>query len=103
MTNAEMDGVLSELLAKYCRWSYDRLATKVKQGSCDHYDDVAPDGTEYQVEVQFFWDDKPGGNVRVMADLCAEPQRRLLWILPIYIPHGISCFIMSPDGHLVCE
>jgi len=103
MTKAEMDAVLTDHLANYREWPYDQLAAKVKEGLEDHDESQALDGTEYQVEVQFFWDDKPEGNIRVMADLCAEPQRRLLGILPIYLPHAISCFIMSPDGRFVGE
>lgn len=75
----------------------DRKALK----RLDHIDGTASDGTSYQLEFEAFWDDKPGGNIRVIGDLSAEPQIPLLGF--IYRPDCADCFIMRPDGTFIGE
>lgn len=103
-----MHTVLSEHLARFRTWSYAQLAGRVERDSqahecLEHIEGVASDGTQYQVEFQALWDDKPHGDVRVVGDLSAEPQRPLLGFIPVYTPDVTDSFIMSPDGRFVDE
>jgi hypothetical protein len=53
-------------------------------------------GTNYDMEIQSFWDDREGENVRVIVRLDAgEGWRRRLKI--------VDDFIMAPDGSFVGE
>ena len=38
-------------------------------GYSDTSDVVGPDGKPYQVSISVYWDDKPGGSVRVIASV----------------------------------
>jgi hypothetical protein len=108
MSKDEMRKILSEHLATFRTWSYAQLAERVvrdrKEHDClAHVDGTAPDGTEYQMEFQALWNDKPRGEIIVFGDLSAEPQRPLLGFIPIYTPDVTDSFIMSPDGQIVAE
>jgi len=100
--------MLSTRLASYRTWSYAALAERVERDNhnrdcLDHFEGVGSDGTEYQLEFNAFWDDKPHGDIRVCGSLSAEPQKRLLVFLPIFTPDLTDSFLMSPDGSLVDE
>ena len=106
MTKNEMHETLDMHLAAFRSWSYASLAERVemdnRNGDClEHTEGVSSDGAEYQLEFNAFWDDKPHGDIRVCGSVSAEPQRRLLGFLPIYMPHLTESFIMSPDGSFV--
>lgn len=108
MTKEEMHEMLSTRLASYRTWSYAALAERVERDNhnrdcLDHFEGVGSDGTEYQLEFNAFWDDKPHGDIRVCGSLSAEPQKRLLVFLPIFTPDLTDSFLMSPDGSLVDE
>ena len=108
MTTAEKRSLLAERLSKFRRWSYETLAAEIERtrGEHDclrHFDEIAADGTECQLEFNVFWDDRPGGNVRVLGDLSASPQRPLLRFVPIYVADVTDFFIMAPDGSFVGE
>lgn len=108
MSKDEMYTILSEHLAKFRAWTYTRLAERVERDhhahDClEHIEGTAPDGTQYQIEFQALWDDKPHGAVRVCGDLSAEPQRPLLGFIPVYTPDVTDSFTMSPDGRFVDE
>lgn len=90
-------------MARYRSWSYTDLVRLVEQGCVETAEGTDPDGTEYQLALQVFWDDQRHGNVRVVGDLCAEPQRRLFGFLPIYSPNITCSFIVAPDGSFVGE
>jgi hypothetical protein len=103
-----MQAVLTEHLAKYRAWPYSVLAERVevdlKQHEClEHVEGQADDGTLYYLEFQAVWDDKAGGDVRVLGSLSAEPQKPLFGFLPIYCPDVTDSFIMAADGHFVGE
>ena len=102
MSKDEMRAILSERLSKYRLWSYAQLAER-EGDSLEHVDGIASDGTAYFMELEVFWDDKPGGNIRVIGNLSAEPQKPLLGFLPIYLSDVSDSFIMSPDGRFVGE
>jgi len=56
---------------------------------------VGPDGRKYQLEMQAFWDDKPGGNLRVIVSIDDGGWRA-------FFPLNDS-FIISPTGDFVGE
>jgi hypothetical protein len=54
-----------------------------------------PDGKQYQIERQAFWDTKEGGNIRVMV---SADDGGLSAFNPI-----TADFIISPDGSFIGE
>jgi hypothetical protein len=108
MSKDEMHAILSEHLVRFRAWSYAQLAERVerdrKAGGClDHIEGTAADGTQFQIESNAFWDDKPHGDVRVSASFSADPQKPLLGFIPIYRADMTESFIMRPDGQFVDE
>jgi hypothetical protein len=57
---------------------------------------AGPSGTVYQVEIQSFWDDRPGRNLRVLASI--DDGRGLRAFLPL-----TDDFIIDPTGVFVGE
>ena len=103
-----MSTILARQLARFRAWSYAQLAERVERDrvahDClEHIEGTAPDGTQYQIEFNALWDDKPNGDVRVCGSLSTEPQKPLLGFIPIYTPDVSDSFIMSPDGRFVGE
>ena len=65
MSRDEARDLLVTHLTGYRSYPYSRLAELV--GSVETADVRGPDGTEYQLEVEFYWDDKKNGDIRVIA------------------------------------
>jgi hypothetical protein len=104
MTDDEMRQILSEQLNRYRTCEYGYLATRVDCDRLGHFEATHVDGTYYQTSFDVFWDDIPNGNVRVIGDLCAEPQKRqLVGGIWVYTPHVVAAFIMTPNGAFVGE
>lgn len=108
MNKEELHQILSAQLAKYCSWSYSQLAERVERDrqahDClEHFEGIALDGTQYQMEFQAVWDDKPQGDVRVLGALSTQRQKPLLGFIPTYTPDVTDSFIKSPDGRFVGE
>ena len=108
MNQNEMHKILLSHLTKYRTWSYSQLAERVERDRQAHdclkyVEGIAPDETQYHMEFQAVWDDKPHGDVRVLGALSVEPQKPLLGFLPVYTPDVTDSFIMSPDGRFVGE
>jgi hypothetical protein len=108
MSKDEMRKILSEHLTRFRTWSYAQLAERVERDrqahDClEHIESTATDGTDYQIEFNAFWDDKPHRDIRVSGSFWAEPQRPLLGFIPIYTADVTDSFIMSPDGRFVDE
>ena len=57
--------------------------------------DVVDDGVEYQIKIHFFWDDRPGGDIRVMGAIDDGGWRAFMPLT--------QSFIKSPDGSFVGE
>lgn len=66
------------------------------EGHALHHEMLAPSGEVMIREVQVYWDDRPGGDVRVMVDVWRWKGRR-----------GVTAvqdgFIRAPDGSFVGE
>jgi len=98
MNTEDKNLVLLEHLDEFRRWPYERLSAQIKAGILSSAGGVFPDGTEYQVEINVFWDGKPGGDIRVIGDLTTNPSLFL-----IGRPDVVSDFIKRPDGSFVGE
>lgn len=92
MDEKEARAILPEELQAWRRRPYAGLAAAV--GNSWHAEVIAP-GVRYQLEVIAVWDDRPGGNVRVIASIDDGGLRA-------FVPLGDD-FIMAPDGHFVGE
>ena len=88
MNKREARSVLASVMAGYRSQPYALLAERV--GQEDVFESAGPSGAVYQVEVQFFWDDRPGGPVHVLG---AIDDGGLRAFLPL-----CDDFIASDDG-----
>jgi hypothetical protein len=95
MDNKEARSILAEHLARYRLRSYAELASWAREGRAATAEAVGPTGTRYQIEVQFFWDDKPQGDVRVGASIDDGGIRAFLPLT--------DSFILSAEGKFVEE
>jgi hypothetical protein len=94
MDTAEALGLLEEALGRLRLESYDALVERIPAGEAIE-DLLGASGTSYQLEVVAFWDDRPGGNVRVLGSIDDGGWRA-------FAPLTRS-FIKSPDGTFVGE
>ena len=93
MNNQEAKSLLREALENYKKYSYAELQTRLRQ--IDTFQVNGESGTQYQVEVQVFWDNKLQQNIRVMGSIDDGGWRA-------FFPLADS-FIMAPDGSFVGE
>jgi hypothetical protein len=94
MNNDEATQLLERELAGFRDEPYTDLVGRIPAGSMD-YQRSAVSGVKYQLEIQFFWDDRPGGNIRVMGSIDDGSWRA-------FVPLSRS-FIKSADGSFVGE
>ena len=69
MNKSQAQRVLSERLARFSQRSYPELVPLVESGHVEDFEVRGASGTTYRVEVQFFWDGKPRGVVRVVGSI----------------------------------
>jgi hypothetical protein len=93
MDKEKARAVLAEALRPYRAKSYAALRDLI--GQVDVYQIANPDGSDFQIEIEAFWDDKPDGDIRVMGGVDDGGWRAFL---PL-----IDDFIMAPDGSFVGE
>jgi hypothetical protein len=69
MNKEEAQRLLLQELEIFRRKPFQELSKLV--GDPIHIERKTPSGTEYQLEIEVFWDDPriPGGNLRVMASI----------------------------------
>lgn len=48
---------------------YSDLILLIEKNASQNSVLIGPSGTKYYVEVQAFWDDRPGGNVRILGSI----------------------------------
>lgn len=94
MDKAEAKGILAAEIEKLRANSYSELVERLLD-SQDTLEVTAASGTWYQIELQAFWDDKPGGNLRVTGSIDDGGWRA-------YVPLTDD-FILAPDGSFVDE
>jgi hypothetical protein len=69
MDKSEAQNVLGDRLARFSQRSYSELVPLVESSHVEHFEIRGSSDTTYQVQVQFFWDDKPKGVVRVVGSI----------------------------------
>ena len=94
MNNEEALDLLNQELAVFRGESYTDLTNLVSKRSLE-FERSAPSGAKYQVEIQFVWDARPGGDIRVMSSIDDGRWRA-------FLPLSRS-FIKSADGSFVGE
>ncbi len=94
MDREEARRLLAEHLAKYRKVPYTELVARI--GNDEYLEVNGPSDTEYQIEIQFMWDGKKDGDVRVLAAIDDGSFRGAF--RPI-----CEDFIVAPDGRLVGE
>jgi hypothetical protein len=63
----EAKWLLLRTLAEFRRWPYNRRRAVV--GESQHLEVTSRSGTEYQIEVDFMWDDQPEGDIRILTSI----------------------------------
>ena len=94
MDKDEAQGLITKELQRWRARSYDDLVTFIKSSSVTA-EVLGDSGVCYQLEMQFFWDDKKRGHIRVCA---AIDDGGMLAFMPL-----TDCFIMASDGSFVDE
>jgi|GEM_PF-782785 hypothetical protein len=95
MDTKETRSILAEHLARYRSRSYAELAAWVRDGRIDTPEAIAPSGNRYQIELQFFWDDEPNGDVRVSGSI--SDSRGIRAFLPLTDSFILSRQRLSKD------
>lgn len=88
MDREEAQTLLNARLDEYRQLTYDQLAARV--GDEEFPEISGPSGTQYQLEIQIVWDDKPGGTVRVLGSIDDGGWRAFLPLC--------DSLLMTPDG-----
>jgi hypothetical protein len=94
MDREEARRLLAEKLAEYRHLPYAKLVARI--GNDEHLEVRGPSGTLYQIEIQFLWDEKKDGDVRVLAGIDDGSLRGAFRPL-------CQDFIVRADGQLVGE
>ena len=92
MDNEEAAGLLEEELAVFRKESYADLARRIAEGSLD-YERTASNGRKYHIEIQFFWDNHPGGNIRVVGSIDNGGWRAFVPLNRDFIKSGDDSFV----------
>ena len=94
MNNREAIALIEQELAVLRNEPYEQLVSRRSAESVE-FERVGPSGVKYQVEIQVFWDDRPGGNIRVLGCIDNGGWRA-------FVPLSRD-FIKAPDGSFVGE
>ena len=93
MDTEEAKSILSKLLGEYRAKSYGELVRLLKAQDTSEVDSES--GERYQVEFQAVWDDKEGGNLRVVGSIDDGRKRAFMPLT--------DDFIIDPNGEFVGE
>ena len=91
MSRDEVQALLAAHLAGYRTYSYSRLVELV--GSVETADVRGADGTIYQLEVEFFWDDNKTGDIRVLAAIDGGPISSLRPMTDAFIKAANGAYV----------
>jgi hypothetical protein len=69
MNKSEAQKILSEQLARFGGRSHSELAPLVEAQRGETCEVRGESGTTYHIQIQFFWDDRPGDTIRVMGSI----------------------------------
>ena len=67
MNKQEAQSLLRKTLKRYKSWPYGELRDRI--GKIDTLQIKGETGTEYQIEVQVFWDDRLKQNIGVLGGI----------------------------------
>jgi hypothetical protein len=87
--------ILQDVLDEFRHEPYEQLRARVQDSEPLVLQRTHGARESYQIEVQFFWDDRPGGNIRVMGSVDDGGWRA-------FVPLTRS-FIKAADGTFVGE
>ncbi len=93
MDKEEAKKILRKELNFYKQWPYSYLADLV--GQTEHTQILSDTGIEYQLEIEFLWDNEPEGNVRILGAIDDGGWRAFFPLC--------DSFIIKPDGTFVSE
>lgn len=93
MDKTEALQLLEQTLTGYRDRTYAELQELIAEPEVREV--VGPSGAKYQIEVQSFWDDGRGGNLRVLGAIDDGGWRAFSPLC--------SDFIMAPDGSFIGE
>ena len=91
MDENEARGILTKKLAAYRARTYAELAALV--GDVETCEAVGSSGAAYQIEINVHWDNRPGGDIRVIGGIDDGGWRAFCPLC--------DAFIMTPDGSFV--
>ncbi len=94
MDKEKARAALAEALQPYRAKSYAALRDLI--GQTDVYQIANPDGSDFQIEIEAFWDGKPDGDIRVMGGVDDGGFRSAFSPLS-------DDFVVAPDGSFVGE
>src|SRR5262245_18360852 len=98
MNKPEMTAIISEHLTRYGRRPFQELRSLVESKQVDVFAVKGPSGADYQIDIQFVWDDQLRGTIRVLGSIDEDPHLPLLGFLPIYVSSVTKSLILSPPG-----
>lgn len=93
MDNREASLLLTETLARYRTLPCSELRARIGEVICGEV--AGASDTKYQIEVNFDWDDRPRGDIRVIGSIDDGGWSAFLPLC--------DSFIMAPDGRFVGE
>lgn len=92
MNKDEATQVLDNELARYRGESYADLVRRISDISIE-LERTAASGTKYQIEIQFLWDNRAGGEVRVMGSIDDGTWRALFPLNRSFIKAADESFV----------
>ena len=102
-----MTSILSEYLSRFRNHSYEELVRFVKSSQVEKFEIMNTKSNKYQIEINFFWEDKPNGDVRAIGSIDENPHRPvfhniaiLRWI-SIYVSSVMDSFIKNSAGKII--
>ena len=95
MDKAEARKLQADKITALRQMPYDELHTWAESGKVETEDVSGPSGRSYQLEIQAWWDNRKGGDVRVMVSIDDGGWRAFKPLC--------DDFIMAPDGSFVDE
>ena len=96
MDNVEAQAILDERLAGYGARAFVDLVPLVKASVVETSEVLGSNGTVYQFEVQFVWDDQAGGPIRVLGAIDDGGIRA-------FFPMGRSIVVLPTPTREVCR
>lgn len=92
MNKDEAKGIIQEELEPFRLKPYAELVLMI-EGEPFVTERVGPSGTRYQIEIEAFWDDKSGGDVRVIGSIDDGGWRAFMPLGDDFIKSSLNKFV----------